>query len=96
MDIETKKHKLSRYFYNNLEIENLEKIGGMKNRIEVIKKENEEILDGIHNLNSPVERLVLEKRYLLNLTYKETAAEIHYSESQTRRIEDKAIKNIRI
>lgn len=96
MDIETKKHKLSRYFYNKLEIENLEKIGGMKNRIEVIKKENEEILDGIHNLNSPVERLVLEKRYLLNLTYKETAAEIHYSESQTRRIEDKAIKNIRI
>lgn len=96
MDIETKKHKLSRYFYNKLEIENLKKIGGMKKRIEVIKKENEEVLNGIHDLESPVERLVLENRYLMNKSYKETAADIHYSESQTRRIEDKAIKNIKI
>lgn len=96
MDTEKKKHKLSRYFYNKLEIDNLEKIGGMKNRIEVIKKENEEVLNGIHNLESPVERLVLENRYLMNKSYKETAADIHYSESQTRRIESKAIKNIRI
>lgn len=96
MDIEKKKHKLSRYFYNNLEIENLKKIGGMKKRIEVIKKENEEVLNGIHNLESPVERLVLENRYMMNKSYKETAADIHYSESQTRRIEHKAIKNIKI
>ena len=54
-----------------------------------------EISEVIEKVPDPIQRLILEKRYLLNKYMAEIAEEIHYSQRQIERLHDKALSKLK-
>ena len=61
--------------------------------INEIEKEQRKIENAISRLNG-YERIVINKKYILNKSFEEIADEINYSNSQTRRFHESGIKHI--
>lgn len=92
MDINKKKEMLKRYKINQIEKKDLMKLGKEK-EVEEIEKEQRKIENAISRLNG-YERIVINKKYILNKSFEEIADEINYSNSQTRRFHESGIKHI--
>lgn len=94
MEVNEKKHILKKYKDNKKEIKTL-KEAGFYHLAKTIEEENIKIENAIFNLTDPIERTVLERLFLIGEGYKMVAINIKYSESQTRRFAEKAIKKIK-
>ena len=84
---------LKRYIPNKIEIDDLLKLGKVKeaNEIEIMQKRIE---SSISSLNNDYERIVITKKYILNKSFDKIAEEINYSNSQTRRFHESGINNL--
>lgn len=94
MEVIDKKNILKKYKHNKEEIRLLKETG-FDEQAKNLEKDNKKIESAIFSLKEPIERTVLERLYILGEKYKEVAFNIKYSESQTRRFAEKAIKKIK-